>query len=57
MAQKRDGETSAERGGFQPLKQGYSPQPQRGHVPNAKGTHLPKAPASKTGASRPNGKA
>ena len=49
MAQKRDEKTSVERGGFQPLNGGYSPRVERGYVPTAPGSDLPKAPAGRTG--------
>ena len=40
-------------GGYSPFQEGYRPDQVRGHVPQATGTGLPKAPSTGTGVVRP----
>lgn len=56
MAKHRDSEQRSDKGGYQPLNQGYTPHENRGNGP--RGKILPKAPAGGTGQSgpaKPNG--
>lgn len=38
-----------DRGGYQPLNEGYSPTEKRGYIPHGQGGTLPKAPVGGTG--------
>lgn len=50
----QDSGSGIERGGYQPLQEGYTPGNQRGYVPVSGTGSLPKAPTGGTGESRPS---
>ena len=45
---------NADKGGYRPLNDGYSPTGKKGYVPKAPSGGLPKAPAGGTGQTSPN---
>lgn len=42
-----------EKGGYQPLNEGYAPNDKRGYIPSAPASTLPKAPIGGTGQTPP----
>jgi hypothetical protein len=53
VAKNEDFGHGIEKGGYQPLNEGYSPGDRRGYTPHAHGTGLPKAPVGGTGQTTP----
>lgn len=49
----RSNDDKFEKGGYQPLNEGYTPREKRGYVPNDQGGNLPKAPVGGTGQTQP----